>query len=406
MNSCTDEDWEETMSFFKHVSLHCFRNYPTLQIDLSAGPVVLWGRNGSGKTNLLEALSLFALGTGFRGAKVSEFSYNPAQDETSSEKGKPWAVHALLDSGVTLATGQSSEGGSRRVCKIQGEPVRTASAFHAYVRLLPITPAMDHLFTAPSLERRHFVDRLVATFDPDHATHLVAYDKAMRQRLALLKGKERPDALWLSSLERIMAQNDVLITRARQALMQRLERGEGDHCPLFPRFSCRMIGQVEDVLEGVTGPEAEALLRDRLVQTRERDQAAGMTTLGCHRSDFEVTHTRHQRLARHCSTGEQKILLISILLAFVAQRGERTTDEEVFLALLLDDVVARLDDTHRMALFEQIALLTHSEKGRLPVQTFFTGTDRDLFDPLKDSSLGLSEALFLEVSRGTIRETR
>lgn len=401
---------EERLSFFKHLSLHYFRNYAQLDVEFSQGPIVLYGRNGSGKTNLLEALSLFALGTGFRNAKLPEFSCKPAVEEESNEKlQKLWAVHAVLDSGVTLATGQASEGRPRRLCKIQGDTVRSGSAFHAYVRLLPITPAMDHLFTAPSMDRRHFVDRLVATFDPDHAAHLVAYDKAMRQRLTLLKGDGGFDRLWLSSLERVMAQNTQLIIRARQKLMVRLKCGEETHHPLFPRFSCRMRGLLEEELGETPDADFEVCLRERLEKNRERDCAAGMTTLGCHRSDFEVTHAGHHRLARQCSTGEQKILLISILLAFVAQRRERlvqtTGEEDLFLALLLDDVVTRLDDIHRSALFEQIALLTQTKEGRLPMQTFFTGTDHELFEPLKSSSLALSDYQFWNVEEGTLQRT-
>lgn len=384
------------LSFFKHVALHHFRSYVQLQIDFLSGPVILHGPNGAGKTNLLEALSLFALGTGFRKAKSAELSHRSIENEvvqTSSQQ--TWAVHATLDSGVVLSTGQALDGASRRLCKIQGETVRSAVAFHTYVRLLPITPAMDHLFTAPSVDRRHFVDRLVATFDPEHASRLVAYEKAARQRLALLRGEDVPDSLWLSSLERIMAQNDVLIARARQALTKRLEEGEMDHCPLFPRFSCRMSGRLEELLEA--SGECETTLRNRLEHNRDCDRATGITTLGCHRSDFEVTHIEHQRLARQCSTGEQKILLISILLAFVAQRAKlRTDDDEGFLALLLDDVVARLDERHRRALFEQIAFLTHSENDRLPIQVFFTGTDREPFEPLNDPLLRLPSCQFLK----------
>lgn len=389
------------MNRFAALSLTNFRNYASLQVELTQGPVVLYGRNGSGKTNLLEALSLFALGTGFRGAKLPDFA---RKEEEAPSPPLPWAVHATLDSGVTLATGLAPEGRGHRLCKIQGEPVRSATAFHPYVRLLPITPAMDHLFTAPSLERRHFVDRLIATYDPEHTVRLVAYDKAMKQRLTLLKREEAPDPIWLSSLERLMARNSLLITQARTALMGRLQQGEAEHGPLFPRFTCRMMGQIEELLAEAS-EELEGQLCSLLERNREIDRACGMTTLGCHRSDFEVTHQGKDRLARHCSTGEQKILLISILLAFVAQRMDSRRDQEApdgFLALLLDDVIARLDETHRLALFEQIAFLTRPKEGALPVQTFFTGTDRKPFEDLR--RFDLSESQFLEISAGTIRK--
>lgn len=306
-----------------------------------------------------------------------------------------WAVHVTLGDGVTLATGlTNSSGRMRRLCKIKGEPVKGAAQFHDYLHILHITPEMDHLFMAPSSDRRRFVDNLIATYDPAHKVNVSLYEKATRQRLALLRKEDKPQDAWLTSLEKIMADQNIKIAKARGRLMQKLKVGEQFHVPLFPKFDTKMTGVVEDWLAQHPEDALERLC-DTLKKNRPLDAAANMTFLGVHRSDLAITHQKHQRAAADCSTGEQKILLLSLLLAFIHQRPP----EQPFLLLLLDDVIARLDFQTRMVLFEQVEHLNlPTEKGGF-VQTFFSGTDEDVFAPLK-------AAQFFEVNHGSVIRRR
>lgn len=312
-----------------------------------------------------------------------------------SQLASHWAVHVTLGDGVTLATGlTNSSGRMRRLCKIKGEPVKGAAQFHDYLHILHITPEMDHLFMAPSSDRRRFVDNLIATYDPAHKVNVSLYEKATRQRLALLRKEDKPQDAWLTSLEKIMADQNIKIAKARGRLMQKLKVGEQFHVPLFPKFDNKMTGVVEDWLAQHPEDALERLC-DTLKKNRPLDAAANMTFLGVHRSDLAITHQKHQRAAADCSTGEQKILLLSLLLAFIHQRPP----EQPFLLLLLDDVIARLDFQTRMVLFEQVEHLNlPTEKGGF-VQTFFSGTDEDVFAPLK-------AAQFFEVNHGSVIRRR
>lgn len=375
------------MNYVKQLSLYNFRNYKHVQVEFEPVPIVLYGPNGSGKTNLMEALSLFSLGTGFRKAKLQELCYRNEEEITLS-----WAANAVLNQDMTMSTGISAESGKiRRLCKIQGEFVKSAACFHDYIRIIPITPDMDHLFTAPSIERRHFIDYLITSYNSSHALCLSAYEKATKQRLSLLKKSLIPDPLWLDSLEKIMASHNIKITQARIDFTNCLLQGVQNHIPLFPQFSCRMIGKIEDILQSNT-INSETEIQETLKKNRDIDRTVGITTLGCHRSDFEVIHKNHQRLVRNCSTGEQKIILISVILSFVHQNVKNSNN---FLILLLDDVIARLDLSHRMVLFDQVDHLSLVTKNKSSVQTFFSGTDRELFIPMR-------KAQFLEVNKAKI----
>jgi DNA replication and repair protein RecF len=205
------------------------------------------------------------------------------------------------------------------------------------------------------------------------------YEKAAHQRLTLLKKSQDQNLSWLSALEKIMAQQNVKISAARVELTRRLHLGQKRHIPLFPQFICKMSGGVESAI-GEFKERAEQAFAEKLAQNRAVDRAAGMTTFGCHRSDFEVIHKLNCRPAKECSTGEQKIMLISVILSFVYQRIESL---DRLLLLLLDDVIARLDYVHRLVLFEQIEHLSNANVDSALVQTFFSGTDADMFEPMK-----------------------
>lgn len=381
--------------YIRQLSLHNYRNYRKIQLQFGPQPVVFVGPNGAGKTNLLEALSLFAAGSGLRGAKLPHLGYQ----ETSQDPSAPhssWAAHILLEEDLSLATGLV---GQRRLCKIQGEPVKSATVFHEYLHLLHVTPDMDHLFTAPSSERRKFIDQLIASYNPHHKNHLSLYEKATKQRLALLRKESSPNDTWLSSLEKIMADNNLLISQERTHLLHKLHAGREQLLPQFPPFEAYMEGPFEDFLHQ-HGPNdnKENLLEEiqhLLKRNRPLDAAAGMTFFGVHRSDLSVLHKIHQRPSFDCSTGEQKILLLSLLLAFIYQRSP----QQPFLVLLLDDVIARLDLATRVILFEQIEQLNRPTGKGMFVQTFFSGTDWGLFSPLKT-------AQFFEVLQGTVTTTK
>lgn len=379
----------------RQLSLHDYRNYPKVQIQFGSQPVVFVGPNGAGKTNLLEALSLFASGSGFRGAKLPDLGFQDTSQGPSAPHAL-WAVHVLLDDGVSLATGLVGKGTQlRRLCKIQGEPVKSAALFHDYLQILHVTPDMDHLFMAPSSDRRHFVDQLIISYDPLHKHCLHLYEKATKQRLTLLRKGEPLNSTWLTSLEKIMAENDLLIAKARDQLVRRLYAGRQNLLPHFPHFEAQMTGPFEDFLKQHSGDTPEDNLAEGILhilkKNRELDAAAGMTFFGVHRGDLSVLHKARQRPAFDCSTGEQKILLLSLILSFIYQRSP----SQPFLALLLDDVIARLDLPTRVVLFKQVEQLNQPSEKSSPVQTFFSGTELGLFSQLKS-------AQFFEVHQGTV----
>lgn len=377
-------------SYFSQLTLHEFRNYRHMSLQFGPNPVVFFGPNGAGKTNLLEALSLFSTGSGFRGVKLRDLGYQDTAEGINAHH-NAWALHVMIGDDLSLATGVSSDPArTQRICKIQGKVVRSSALFHDYVHLLHVTPDMDHLFTASSSDRRHFVDQLVSTAEPAHKTHLAFYEKAMKQRLSLLKQDKPWDSTWLGSLEKVMAERGAVIVQAREKMVRSLLKGEEQLVKTFPRFDCQMVGDMEELLKQ-TPEEGIEFIRERLKKNRDLDAAAGMTFFGPHRSDFSVLHRANNRPARECSTGEQKVLLLSIILAFIDQREP----DQPFLALLLDDVIARLDLQTRMVLFDQVEQLQRVSERGVGVQTFFSGTDYEPFSPLK-------QAQFFEIQQGTV----
>jgi DNA replication and repair protein RecF len=369
--------------------LHNFRNYLQEDLSFSANIVIFFGENGVGKTNLLEAVSMFAVGNGLRGSKIQELSRQQTIESPSlcgtPGKQEVWAVNMALDDNVLLTTGASvaANNSFRRVCKIQGSFVRSAAFFHEYLNIISITPLLDLLFVGPANVRRSFVDGFICSYDCAHNTNLCAYEKAAKQRLAILKKIEKPDEKWLASLEDIMAEKGVAVSAARRDFVQLLQDGQDEYLPLFPRFTSKIVGESE-------GLGKDELVK-RLKQNRGKDGICAMTTLGCHRSDWVVTHVKNNRMVRDCSTGEQKITLISVVLSFV---NKKTRESDKLLVLLLDDVTARLDHQHRSVLFEQVHEYGRGKERRMGggVQVFFSGTDLESFS-------GATDAQFLEVGK-------
>ena len=355
----------------RHLSrlrLSHFRNYASAALDLDGRHLVLVGPNGAGKTNLLEAISLLSPGRGLRGASFDEVA---AQGSDGS-----WAVAVTVETPagpVDIGTGATGGEGGRRV-RINGANAKTIEEMSAYLRVLWLTPAMDGLFTGPAADRRRFLDRLVTTLIPGHSATVSDYEKAMRQRNRLLD--EDGDPRWLDALEAQLAGLAAAVHFARAdaiADLQALAATEpGTDFPsarlgLTPLFADRPVP------DSSAGLEEE--LRELWAASRPVDRAAGRTLAGPHRVDLEIVHAQKAMPAALGSTGEQKALLIGLILAH-ARLVRRTTGIAPFL--LLDEIAAHLDPDRRAALF--VAL------DGLQTQCFMTGTDPMLFEALRDDA--------------------
>ncbi|MBZ0216673.1 MAG: DNA replication/repair protein RecF, partial [Fimbriimonadaceae bacterium] len=338
-----------------------FRNYSSLSLDLDARPIVLTGRNGAGKTNLLEAVSFLAEGRGLRQARYLDVNRetvppdSPRGDRVSRAE---WAVWARLygPNGMNeVGTGlvMTEGGGERREVRINGAPAKSVAALADLTRILWLTPAFDGLFTGSAGERRRFLDRLVATTQPGHSRHINAFETAMRQRNALL-GHARPDQAWLNAIEVQMAEYAISIAAARRHNVELLENVLAAHShTAFPRAILEIDGALEHGLGDAAAVDVEDAYREKLKAARGADSAAGRTLNGPHRSDLVVYHGGRRVAARKCSTGEQKILLIGIILAHAGLVKELTAGFAPIL--LLDEVAAHLDARHRTALFDELA---------------------------------------------------
>ncbi|MFC3327478.1 DNA replication/repair protein RecF [Mesorhizobium cantuariense] len=367
------------------LTLTNFRNYAALTIDLAPGAVVFSGDNGAGKTNLLEAISLLTPGRGLRRA--------PYADVAREGGDGGFALHARLDGPdgqVEIGTGISGgagEGG-RRV-RINGASARSAEDMLEWLRVVWLTPAMDALFTGPAADRRRFLDRLVLAIDPGHGQRAIDYEKAMRGRNRLLTEGSRDDR-WFDAIETQMAETGVAIAAAR-AEMVRLLAAMIDRLPdtgPFPQADIGLSGDLEAEIAATPAVDVEERFRRTLVEGRDRDRAAGRTLEGPHRSDLVVRHRPKAMPAELCSTGEQKALLVGIVLSHARLTGEMSGMTPI---LLLDEIAAHLDGGRRAALFSILE--------ELNCQVFMTGTDAALFSSLA------GRAQFLTVDHGTVGPT-
>lgn len=361
-----------------HLTLTDFRSYGRAEIALDGRPVFLVGPNGAGKTNLLEAVSLLTPGRGLRGAALAEIGRRlPGETQ-----GRAWAVAAVIDQDgepVRVGTGLESPGSSRRTVRLEGEPVPPGRLADLQ-RQVWLTPAQDRLFLEGAGDRRRFFDRLVFAATPAHAAHANAYEKAQRERMRLLSDGPA-DPAWLSALEARMAESGALMAEARARTLSALQEeidGRGDRP--FPQARLGLAGEWERMAgEGVEFAEIEARLARALAQSRERDAAAGRALTGPHRGDLTVIHAEKDRPAAECSTGEQKALILNLILAQSARLSRAESAPNPIL--LLDEVAAHLDRRRRAALFDEIEALG--------LQAFLTGTDEHLFEDLKGRAQGV-----------------
>lgn len=367
------------------LTLTDFRNYESLRLDLDARPVVLTGANGAGKTNLLEAVSYLTPGRGLRGAQLDSIvriGADACAVAATIDRPADGLVHGDIDIGTGYRRGDTG-----RAVRINHEPAASVGALGEIVRAMWLTPAMDGLFTGPASDRRRFLDRLVLTLDPGHAGRVGDFEKAMRQRNRLLEDP-RPDARWLDGVEYAMAELAVAVGTARSDAVARLaaalaERAGG----VFPDPGIAIEGVFEAGLAtGRPAVEIEADYRAELGGARRRDAAAGRTLSGPHRSDFTVIHRARGVPAALASTGEQKGLLIALILAHA--RLVTNTSGGIAPLLLLDEIAAHLDDMRRAALFAEILALG--------AQAWMTGTDRALFTDVA------ADAQCFEVANGSV----
>ena len=374
------------------LNLENFRNYRTLALTLPAQPVVLRGVNGAGKTNILEAISLLSPGRGFRHAKLREMDRAaPPGGELFSEQGLPWVVAAKVqvrDEELHVGTGRDGEASiEKRLIKINGEKVKSAAVLAEHLCIQWLTPSMDQVFVEGGTARRKLLDRLVYGFVPEHATRVSAYELAMRERNRLLSDYRAADPYWLSVLEQQMAEHAVAVTLARQEVMVRLHSSLAEELSHFPRAVISLEGALESWLEeGASALDAEARFSDRLRLLRSSDAARGRATEGPHRSHFGVLHREKNMPAERCSTGEQKAVLLSIILASARARAAWCGLPPI---LLLDEVIAHLDVDKRASLFDLIRSSA--------IQAWMTGTDAADFRGLEGYSTQL------EIAGGTVR---
>ena len=344
-----------------------FRSYAVAELNVEPGPVILVGGNGTGKTNCLEAISLLSPGRGLRGAKLAELQRKAPHetvarelDEADPLSASLWAVAGTIaraDGTWDIGTGLAPAGADvnpRRTMHLNGAPAQGADLAEL-VPMLWLTPAQDRLFLEAASERRRFLDRLTFALDSAHARRVVRYERAMRQRLRLLRQQRDPDPVWLDALEETMAETGAGITQARLSLVEKLNgeltvRGAAGAARAAGAFPCAHLALADPLGEDAADTQT---LRTRFAGARRRDGEAGRTTLGPNAADLAVRHTSKRADARDCSTGEQKALLISIVLANAWLQARK--DGAAPPILLLDEIVAHLDAAHRAATEGEIA---------------------------------------------------
>ncbi|HBS50776.1 MAG TPA: DNA replication/repair protein RecF [Rhodobacteraceae bacterium] len=340
------------------LSLSHFRSHRRAHVNVDARPVAIFGPNGAGKTNILEAVSLISPGRGLRRASVEEMTRRP--------EALGWKIAAQLESQGRLHEVETwSEGGAARQVRIDGKAASQV-ALGRIARVLWLIPSMDRLWIEAAEGRRRFLDRMTLSFFPDHAGAALDYEKAMRERNRLLKDEVR-DAGWYGALEAQMAAAGHRLNQARTQALDFLTKAQAQAETAFP------VAELELVQNEGAMPATEGDLRAALAESRFRDMAAGRALVGPHRTDLHGVYAAKGVPARDCSTGEQKALLVSLILANARALAGQIGAPPI---LLLDEVAAHLDAGRRAALYDEICMLG--------VQAWMTGTGPELFAELGD----------------------
>jgi DNA replication and repair protein RecF len=377
-----------TAARIRRLTLNNFRSYHAAQIEIAANLVVLVGPNGAGKTNLIEAISFLAPGRGLRRATLTEVAF--------MEGDGSWAMAADVEGALGLATlGTGIEAPANedmtvtRKCRIDREPMSSASAFADHLRVIWLVPAMDQLFTGPASERRRFLDRLALAVDAEHASRVSALERSLRSRNRLLE-EPRPDPHWLDAIEHETAELAVAVAALRAETVTRLSAAlAARRSSPFPSAEIALEGWMEKLLPQHSAREIEDRYRAVLRDNRARDAAAGRTLDGPHLTDLVVAYEPKDIPAADASTGEQKALLIGLVLAHAGLIAEMIGFAPV---LLLDEVVAHLDPGRRSALYAELETLG--------AQVFMTGAD-----PAAFAEIGTRADVF-DVSPGLVVRKR
>ena len=355
-----------TAAAIRRLTLTNFRSYHAAILTIAGNLVVLTGPNGAGKTNLIEAVSFLVPGRGLRRATLDEAAF--------SEGTGAWAVSAEVEGMLGLATlgtgieAAPEETARSRLCRVDREPVSSAAAFADHLRVIWLTPAMDQLFMGPGAERRRFLDRLVLAVDAEHSSRVNALERALRSRNRLLE-EARPDTHWLDAIEHETAELAVAVAAMRAETVKRLQGALATRQhDAFPSAEIALDGWMERLVGDHPAVEIEDRYRTVLRDNRGRDAAAGRTLDGPHLTDLQVVFPLKNIPAADASTGEQKALLIGLVLAHAGLIAEMTGFAPV---LLLDEVVAHLDPARRAALYDAL--------GRLGAQVWMTGADPAAF---------------------------
>ena len=358
-----------TAARIRRLTLTNFRSYHAAGVDIGDGPVVLVGPNGAGKTNVLEAISILGPGRGLRYATMEEMAF--------SEGDGSWAVSAEVEGGLGIAmlgTGIEAPANDENVSRksrVDREPV-PATALADHLRVLWLVPAMDGLFSGPASERRKFLDRLVLATDAEHGSRVNALERALRSRNRLLENPQS-DSHWLDAIEHETAELAVAVAAARTEAVSRLAGAlAARHDVNFPSAQIALDGWMSGIVATTPAVEVEDRYRAVLKANRPRDAAAGRTLEGPHLTDLLVIYAPKSVPARDASTGEQKALLIGLVLAHANLVAEMTGVAPV---ILLDEVVAHLDPNRRAALFDALA--------ELGAQVWMTGADPVAFGDIR-----------------------
>ena len=365
----TDKD---NKSGINKLILSNFRSYKKLSFQFENKPIVLIGNNGVGKTNILESISLFSSNKGIRRAKTTDFLHQPIDCISDN---KVTVSIKINDNNIDQRLGltiEYNEENNEKFFKINGNNIKNQTTFKEYLNIFWITPQMDKVFAEGVTSRRKFLDKIVCNFHCTHSNALSKYEYLLRERMLLLKYNKETDK-WLSSIEKQISELAIVIATSRLQTIDMLKQAQQYVLELFPVADFYIDGDCEYNILQQSAVEAEDIFKVKLLDNRSVDKESGRTNYGVHRSDFKVIFANKGILAEQCSTGEQKALLISIILT--ASRLQVIKGNACPI-LLLDEIIAHLDKSRQRALLQEIL--------HLKIQAWITATDVEIFKEYKD----------------------